>query len=481
MALELELKLDLEKPEEADRLLAALELGAPEARRLHATYFDTVDKDLSRLGYVLRIRQEGRKRVQTLKGPAGPGANPFARQEWERPARGRVPQLDPDGPLATALGDRAPELSPCSTVRTDRRVWTIDTGTALVEMALDEGVARAGEETAAFSEIELELKRGDPAALFDLARRIGRLTPVRLGMLAKAERAQRLLRPRRDCDKASPVALTDDMEAADAFRRICHACLCHYRLNEQRLLAGDNGVALHQCRVSLRRLRSALKAFRPIADGKKARRLNAQLRWLHTQFGTARNIDVVLKHVEDRKARARLKTARHEAYRAARWAMGSAATREMMIDLAEWLSVGKWARRHHAGKLHTISARDFATRAIGKQNDRLVAMADSIAGPDDAQRHEARKAAKRLRYTTEFFALLFDSKDERKARIRYLAAVEELQDRLGTLNDLAVIPGLFRQLGIAAPPSPKPGQQDYLLLRAADAMRLVEDADKFWK
>ena len=67
MALELELKLDLEKPEEADRLLAALNLCAPEAKRLHATYFDTADKDLARLGYVLRIRQEGRKRVQTLK------------------------------------------------------------------------------------------------------------------------------------------------------------------------------------------------------------------------------------------------------------------------------------------------------------------------------------------------------------------------------------------------------------------------------
>ena len=53
---------------------------------------------------------------------------------------------------------------------------------------LDCGEVVAGERRSPVCEIELELKSGDPAALFAFARRIDAVVPIRLGVLSKAER-----------------------------------------------------------------------------------------------------------------------------------------------------------------------------------------------------------------------------------------------------------------------------------------------------
>jgi triphosphatase len=483
MNTEFELKLDLEMPKEAETLAHALELGAPRVIRMRSVYFDTPDLSLAAIGYSLRIRHEGRKRIQTLKAGGGAQAGLFARSEWEQPARGRVPRLDPDSPVVAALGERKAELGPRMEVEVTRSLWTVETGDATIEMVLDRGEVRAGEAAAPISEIELELKDGDVAALFAFARRIGRLTPVRIGVLSKAERGQRLLRPPGDADKAQPVALAPDMTAGAAFRAVAHACIRQYRLNESRLVGNDNAKALHQARVALRRLRSAISAF-PIVNGKKARRLNAELRWLTRQLGDARNIDVLIPRVRDKDAQAQLRAARAPAYATARRAMASDLTRELMIDLVEWLDVGKWNRRRRGHKLREEPASDYAARAIERLHGRLLSECDAIAGPDDEARHELRKTAKKLRYTTEAFALLFDEGKLRKARLRYAAGLEKLQDELGALNDLAIMPGVLESLGLSHEQAERAfgdgSERHRLIRRAGDAAALVAEAKRFW-
>lgn len=485
MNIEFELKLDLDAPEDVNVLLRALELGPSEPTQMHAIYFDTPDTRLARHGYALRIRQEGKRRIQTVKKSASPGSGPFARREWEQPVASNVPSLPADNPISELLGARTADLEPHFEVQTSRSVWEIDTGEGVIEMALDRGEARAGAKTAPFTEIELELKAGDEAAVFALARRINRLTPVRLGVLTKVERAQRLLKHRGRSDKSEPVPLTSEMTAADAFRVIAHACIRHYRLNEARLLHEDNTAALHQARVALRRLRSALTVFRPIAKDRRAKQLNADLRWLTRQLGQARNIDVLIPRIKNTYAQARLKAARSSAYAEARRAMASNLTREMMIDLAEWLSIGKWTRRKRTRQLRDEVPRDYAARAIDRLHNRLVGEAGAITGSDDHERHETRKRAKKLRYTVEFFASLHDRGKERKARIRYLAAIEELQDALGILNDMVVMPDMLKKLGLKPEQienmAEDAGTRDLHMLHASDAMASLCAAKHFWE
>ena len=96
-----------------------------------------------------------------------------------------------------------------------------------------------------------------------------------------------------------------------------------------------------------------------------------------------------------------------------------------------------------------------------------------------------RKVAKKLRYTAEFFALLFDKRKERKARIRYLAALEELQDHLGALNDMAMLPVLMAELGLNMDDmeyeSRTTGERDFHIMQSVHAMNLLCEADRFWE
>lgn len=501
MNLEVELKLEPDDPAAVEGLIAALELGPPGCLPLRATYFDTPDLALAKSGHVLRIRQEGPHRVQTVKGPGRPGDDPLARQEWARTVESHSPELDDDNPVRALLGARVAELTPRFEVRNDRRLWLIERDGATIELALDRGEAHAGDASAPFAEIELELKSGPAEALFPLARRIGRLVPVRLGILAKAERAQRLIAPPARGDRAGKLKLSPDMTAQDAFRVIAHAGLRHYRLNETRFLAPETppaeaAAALHQARVALRRLRTALHLFRPLSDGKTGRRLAADLRWLTGQLAPARDLDVLLRRLDSDAARAALAPAHAEAYAQARRAMQAQLTRELMLDCAEWLSVGRWTQRRRGAKRRRQPARLFAERAIGRLYARLAARADTLSGPDDALRHQIRKDAKRLRYTLDFFALLFDSGRERKARIRLLAALERLQEELGALNDLATAPRLLGALGLtpldslpvdpsapsgqAAPQADPQAERAAHLAAAGDAMTLILEAEPFW-
>src|SRR3546814_3833396 len=81
-------------------------------------------------------------------------------------------------------------------------------------LVFDRGEAVAGDRKSPICEIELELKDGDPAALFALARRIDTVAPVRLGVQTKAERGYRLTGPVTTMFKAEPVALAGDRRSA---------------------------------------------------------------------------------------------------------------------------------------------------------------------------------------------------------------------------------------------------------------------------
>ena len=476
MGTEFELKLSPVTPFDGDALEGLLGLGPARQQRLRAIYFDTPSHHLAKLGYALRIRKEGRDHIQTVK--AG-GGGPFARQEWEQRVQGTMPVVQAGSPVAEALGETAATLMPMFEVITDRQTWLITDSDADIEMVVDRCVATANEESLPFVEIELELKRGKPDAVFALARRIGRLTPVRLGMLAKSDRARRLVQPPEGAEKARLIKLTDAHSAGEACQLIVQDCLRHYRDNEERLDTDDNAAALHQARVALRRLRSALVVFRPIADGKALRRFADDLRWLAEQLGRARDIDVLLKHGWDKKALARLNDARDLAYAHARHAMHSQLARELMLDLAEWVTVGKWTRRHRT--LRSEKAKDFAARAINHLHIKLAAHRDAVGGEGAHEAvHELRKIIKKLRSTVEFFAMLFDKGKLRKARIRYLAALEELQDVLGDYNDRVMMPRLLTTLGIETEDKQEAGDDTLSLAQAKHALRQIEEADRFW-
>jgi inorganic triphosphatase YgiF len=293
MAHEVELKFDVE-PGGTERVRAAPKLAAatPATRSLETVYFDTRDHRVREAGFSLRVRRSGERFVQTVKRKRGKSAGLFVRQEWEAEVPGLA--LDPAAlqrtPLKAVLEQIAPEaLVPLIRAEVKRTAWTLDHKGHRIEIVLDEGTVRSGKASAPICELELELVAGKPRFLFDLARELGEGVPLRLGVLSKAERGYALAERRLGKNaRAEPILLDPAFTEGDTFRAVAHGCLRQYRLNEIVLLAERDPNALHQARIALRRLRSALSLFRTTVSGKEYQALREEISWLAGQFAATR-------------------------------------------------------------------------------------------------------------------------------------------------------------------------------------------------
>lgn len=484
MADEIELKLEL-SPKDADLLEASgLLADDPKKQRQRSIYFDTIDRRLAKAGLTLRIRRSGRKRIQTVKANGGASAGLFARPEWERSVADDVPVIDDTTPIRALVGESAAHLAPVFEIRVERRTWTIRDRDAVIELVLDRGAVIAGDRRSPICELELELKRGDAAALFAFARKLDVEVPVRLGIPTKSERGYALLGPLRTVFKAEPVMLPKDATAADAFQHVVRNCLRQYRQNEDALLAGRSAEALHQARVGLRRLRSAFFIFRTLVD-RDGRRLDDELRWLAAELGEARNIDVLSDRASDAALRDRLEPARRAVYADVEGALVSSRTRSLMLDLAQWTSCGAWLDDADTRPLRDQPAREFAEALLDRLRRKVKRHGRDMADADNDARHQFRKDAKKLRYAADFFVSLFDGKREQRRYKRFVAVLEALQDQLGALNDLAMAPDLLRKLGLADAPDAASlldlSNKQAMLEALDEDYRALIDAKRFWR
>ncbi len=483
MAHEIELKIELTH-EAADAIQASgLLVGHPEAAQQRSIYFDTLERTLSKAGLSLRIRRSGRKRIQTIKADGASAAGLFTRSEWECPVKSDTPILDDSTPIRALVGDIADAIIPVFGVHVERHTWIIVESDSTIELALDRGKVVAGERRSLICEIELELKHGDPAALFALARKIDAVAPIRLGVLTKAERGFRLIGPVARMVKAEPVILTADMAAAHAFRHIVHSCVRQFRLNEALLLTDRDPGALHQARVALRRLRSAFSIFRPII-GDAGTNLREDLRWLASELGDARNVDVLLERARPGSLEVRLIAAREAAYDRVGDALYSLRGRSLMFELVEWTTGAIWLDTSGSEADGNRPTREFAVTALNRLRRKVKKEGRDLADADDKARHELRKDAKKLRYAAEFFASLFERKREKRRYKGFVAALEALQDQLGALNDLATAPEVLDKLGVADDPHASRllagGNKKKLLEIAGDAHEDLFDMKRFW-
>ncbi|MCE8022717.1 CYTH domain-containing protein [Billgrantia aerodenitrificans] len=197
MSHEIEMKLALGETG-PERLLAhpLLRNGVDGAQRLANTYYDTPEGELEATRVALRLRRRNDSWVQTLK-TSGEGSGGFSRRrEWEWPVAGDA--LDLVGlaglpPFAERGGDILERLEPRFTTDFERRLWRLELAEASIEVALDQGEIRAAGRRVPIRELELELKDGDPQALWQLAQALAESVPLRPADASKAVRGSALL------------------------------------------------------------------------------------------------------------------------------------------------------------------------------------------------------------------------------------------------------------------------------------------------
>ncbi|MDB5459559.1 MAG: domain containing protein [Caulobacteraceae bacterium] len=515
---EIELKFEID-PAALERLeqkliLRARAKTAAAPQTLTSVYYDTPDRKLQKAGFTLRVRDDGAGRVQTVKAEA---EGLSGRGEWEIELKSAEPDLQaaartPLGPVLKAIGG---SLGPVFVTRVERTRHLIRQGRSRIEAAVDRGQVEAGGRTVPLCELELELKAGDAGALYDLARKLCEGAPLRLSFDTKAARGYRLWQGQAvgEALKGGKLRLKPGMSCRQAFQAIGSAALRQAVGNAAVLRAARRPEALHQMRVGLRRLRSALKLFEAVIADDAYPRLDGELKWLTGELDQGRDIDVLIQETFRPAARRfpdqaglaalgeRLLKARTRAYDRVLATLDTPRYLTLALDLAAWIENGRWAQAGEALFAPRADAPvqgladdglDALRRQVGKRGKALKRL-------DPASRHKLRIRAKRLRYALEFFDGLYPGRKDR--RDAFLETLRALQDDLGALNDVYVARAKGLALaeggGRAAGDSETEGAQQAfaaglvvgartvdeaaLLDRAADHYDALMDAKRFWK
>ena len=162
-------------------------------------------------------------------------------------------------------------------------------------------MVRAGAAEDKLCEAELELKAGSPECLLETAAALFSAEPIRLAEATKAERGYNLALGRQAGgvapQKAQPTALSGDETCAEALVSFVESAAAQIEVNRRAVLETDDPEAAHQLRVGLRRLRSALRAFRPLHDSPATRELQQYAREFGQSVGELRNADVFIESI----------------------------------------------------------------------------------------------------------------------------------------------------------------------------------------
>jgi triphosphatase len=454
-------------------VLDAHAVGEPATDELAATYFDTPDDRLARRRLSLRVRRNGQRRIQTLK--AG-GASLDSRGEWEVEISGDEPDLGAFGDprVSDLVGAVLPgELVPRYATEITRRavpVAWIDgqgrPGRAIV--AFDLGRIVADHRVEPLAEVEIELVAGSEQAIYELAGALRRVAPLRIGGLSKAARGHALVtgrppRPR----KAGRLVLDHDSTVEQAMLTIFRRCVAHAVMNEAPAMAGVDPEGVHQLRVALRRLRSALSLLRDAIPEPARRRWAAEARWLLGCLGPCRDLDVLLDDLvpgvsealgdEASRLAGFVDLARAGQQRAHGQVSAALAGRrcgDLFLGLACWAEEHRWREAAGATLLEAQQAPVtwLAERILDRLHRRVRKRGRGFARLDAKARHKLRLAVKKLRYGLEFFAGLYGG----KRVAAYLDRLADLQESLGHQNDIAVSRRLVERIADSAPPEQAP-------------------------
>ena len=510
MSMEIELKLRL-SPGQVSRLLKHPVLAAASAQKFHLfnTYYDTPTFDLRRRRIALRLRRKGSSVwLMTVKGGGDSGAGGLAqRSEWEAPTQPGVFDFsivtDPD--LREFLESLQDRLQPVFSTDFTRTAWRLDHAGAVIEMALDRGKISALAEvegqapiTVPLCELELELLEGDsPDALFDLAITLASDLHLHPEIVSKAERGYALAdRSPREPVKALASPLVAELSPVDAFRAIALSCLAQLQRNESGAIAGENPEFVHQARVAIRRLRSAINLFAPVLSRDFISVYSPRWRELASQLGSARDWDVFLTETlapleeafpgdaDLAELRARSEATQRKAQASATIALTQPEYSQLLLAFSAALfrvEAPTIAARDTRDKKSVSALHRFAARRLQKRARMIETLVSEHGKMNAERRHELRIAFKKLRYALEFFAPIL----RRKRLVSYQASLSSIQELLGTLNDQVTASRLIKEVHPKNDPDPLTrgwiaGRSQLLITALSDELRHFMLSKKPW-
>ena len=483
---EIEDKYDVDADAEVtglDGLPGVEVVAAPVEHELEATYHDTSDLALARTGVTLRRRTGGEDEGWHLKLPIEKG-----RQELQEPVEGEeIPAFFVDVVSGLSAGE---PLRPVATIRTRRTVHRLldAHGDPLAEVTDDQVTAlRSGSAAPprVWREWEVELVGGDDDLLAAAAEHLQGLGAVPSSSGSKLARALGPdLPPRREqpwpgADEPACLLLeTRVREQLGTLRRYDPA------------VRADLHGGVHRMRIAIRRIRSALATYRPLLDREVTDPVRDELKWLGGELGPARDTEVqrdrmqkafaglfeedpaLIRGTARTTAEAEMAATYEHAHEWAVQALRSERYAALLRRLDDLVAAPPWSDQAE----RTVD--DVARRRVKHDYKRLVGRVDDALSIDDpAHRgeamHDARKAAKRVRYAAEPLVPTYG-----KPAKRFVKAMKKVASTLGDHHDAIVADDVLRDLGDAAAAK---GEHAFTfgVLQARETERAREEEQRF--
>ena len=457
MPVEIELKLSL-LPEHLNTLKRHPLLKIPAGSRvitqkLYNIYYDTPNLDLCHNTMELRLRRIGKRWLQTLKVGGGVQAGLYQRNEWEVPVSGENLDFDALKVMGCQLTeDMCNQLKPVFITEYSRNVRLLKFEGTEFELCLNSGAIRAGKRSRPISEIELELKSGDPHQLFSFALALLDRVPLEVEHANKAEYGYQLLSGESPtvC-KASCPSMNCTQDIGSAIQSMISSCLQHIQANVSGAILSDDEEFLHQVRLGLRRLRVVLKTAKAFREDDELYALCEEAAEMYIEFGRLRDWDVLVTQTfmpmlsrppevvglrelidasEKRRRRYHVSMVRQ---------LRSPNYQRFLLRFGAWMYGSYW---HETTAEASMVLPAFAVQNLEKLNTQVLQRGKLIATADASQLHRLRIACKKLRYSAESFGSLFNA----NKFAAYVTALSELQDILGKLNDFAVANRLLTEM-----------------------------------
>lgn len=456
------------RPEDLERFMAAVAqtgtAGAQWTRaELSNSYFDTPDHRLRQMGVSVRLRRTKGKCLQTVKANTRANGGLMDRDEWEMLVVDDTLDFSvlPAAAKRALRGVRRRDLKPVLEVKTERHTMIVRRNSPLgpelaVEAAADRAVVRAGGAVEHFCECELELMEGDITGFFTLAAEIHDRCPLAMSAITKAGRGYRLLTGEpQTAGRIANFDLHADETVHDALASIFTTCIGNIVVNEEVCLAAIDPEGVHQMRVSTRRLRSALKIFGPYLRPAKVAWMDDDLKWLGGTLGPACDWDVFIDETLASMAgqgidaatiqalRKRAEAERKRAYVQVRKTLGGERYAKLVFRLTAFIALDGWLAGPFDASDPLLQRLDATADDILRRPYRkLIKAGKNLADQDLESRHVLRIRLKKLRYAVDFLRRVYPDKKTRP----FMAALRELQDLFGRVNDLAQAERLTGQL-----------------------------------
>ena len=472
MSSEIEFKLAVP----GDRLQAIkdrLDALNAEQVQMRAHYFDTSDGVLALNGVVLRLRQEGPRWFQTVKIKTG---RSLERAEdnidlgvmTERP----VPNLTqykntPIGKLLGNLKEIQTRLIPTFSTEIVRTRCIVEQGISKVEMALDVGQLVLADhphveiQSSAVRELEMELVEGRVSDLAVVARDWLARYHLSVSTTSKDERGQRLIAgsPTSVAVKASAVVPPKSkarLRGDEVQRLVVSGCLGQILSNATEVAAGnfDHDV-VHQLRVGIRRLRTALRELDDLHPEQFAPEWETALKQVFDALGKSRDRELLNTKMQpslEKNGGPDVNFGNKPLVEPLDAAVRNLDFQATLVDLLAFCSsdtslevddVGAEANISETRKkpVNFKNVREILADRLNSLHMKMVKGGDSFGSLAIEEKHQVRKQLKRLRYLAEFVGPIFDA----KASARYLVHLTPAQDALGEFNDKHVALACYRE------------------------------------